>query len=73
MTRSVGPLLVGIGLVVIVIGVLAWSGGLTWFGRLPGDVRYERDSVRVFMPITSMLIASVVVTVVVNLVARILR
>nr|WP_274387657.1 DUF2905 domain-containing protein [Salsipaludibacter albus] len=55
------------------MGLVIWSGALSWFGRLPGDIRIEGDSTRVFIPITSMVIASVVLTIVVNLVGRFLR
>ena len=41
-----GPLLVGLGVALILIGLLFWSGSLSWFGRLPGDIRIERESVR---------------------------
>jgi hypothetical protein len=44
-----------------------------WFGRLPGDVRHEGERARVFVPVTSMIVVSVVLTVVINLVGRWLR
>ena len=47
----------------VVVGLLAWSGALSWFGRLPGDVRVERTNVRVYVPIVSMLVISVVLSV----------
>jgi DUF2905 family protein len=50
-----GALLVGVGLIV-------WSGALSWFGRLPGDIRIERESVRVYVPIVSMVLVSVVLS-----------
>lgn len=56
--RTVGPLLVGLGLLLVVVGLLAWSGALSWFGRLPGDIRYEGAHTRVYFPITSMLLVS---------------
>lgn len=62
MGRNLGPVLVVAGLVVVVIGLLAWSGGLSWFGRLPGDIRVERDNVRVYVPWVSMLLISAVVS-----------
>lgn len=37
-------LIVVVGLMVVVVGLLAWSGGLSWFGRLPGDIRIERGT-----------------------------
>lgn len=55
---SIGPLLVVLGLVLVVVGLVAWAGGLSWFGRLPGDVRYARGAVRVYAPLTSMLLVS---------------
>ncbi|MCF6733671.1 DUF2905 domain-containing protein [Blastococcus sp. KM273129] len=70
MGRDVGPLLVVLGLSVAVVGLLAWSGGLTWFGRLPGDIRIERENVRVHIPVVSMLILSVVASVLLSLFRR---
>lgn len=63
-------MLVVIGIGVVVVGLLVWSGALSWFGRLPGDIRVEGERTRVFVPIVSMLLVSVVLTIVVNLVGR---
>jgi uncharacterized membrane protein len=71
MFRSeLGPVLVWVGVLLVVLGLLAWSGALNWFGRLPGDIRIERDTVRVYIPIVSMLLLSVVLTLLLNLVRR---
>ena len=60
-----GIILVGLGL------ALQFAPGLLgWFGRLPGDISIERDGVRVFIPITSMIILSLALTVIVNLFLR---
>ncbi|NKX54863.1 DUF2905 domain-containing protein [Arthrobacter mobilis] len=69
MQRDLGPLLVALGLLVVLVGVLAWSGGLSWFGRLPGDVRIEREGVRVYVPWVSMLVVSAVVSILMFLVS----
>ena len=66
-------LIVAIGVLLVLVGVLVSTGALSWFGRLPGDVRFESGSTRVFLPITSMLIASVALTIVINVVLRLLR
>jgi hypothetical protein len=58
MGRSAGPFLVMAGLLIVLIGVLVWTGGFSWFGRLPGDIRIERDNVRVYIPLVSMLLLS---------------
>lgn len=70
MGRDLGPLLVGLGVLLLVVGGLAWAGGLSWFGHLPGDVRIERPGLHVYVPITSMLLVSVVASLVVWLLRR---
>ena len=69
---SPGPMLVALGVVLILVGLLLWSGGLSWFGRLPGDIRIEREYVRIYVPIVSMLIVSVVVSLLLYLARRFL-
>jgi len=70
MDRSTGlPVIVG-GVFIIVVGLLIYSGGLSWFGRLPGDIRYESGSVRVYVPIVSMLPISLALTLIFNLLRR---
>jgi len=65
-----GPLLVGLGAVVILLGLLVWSGALDWFGRLPGDIRIEREGVRVYIPLVSMLLLSAAVSLLLYLFRR---
>ena len=43
---------------------------LNWFGKLPGDIRIESGRSRIFIPITSMIIVSIVVTVLINIFRR---
>jgi hypothetical protein len=40
---------------------------VNWFGRLPGDLRLGSGNTRVFIPITSMILLSIILTIVVNL------
>ena len=64
--------LIVVGLAVAAIGVAMlyapWL--LSWFGRLPGDISITRDGGRIFIPITSMIIVSVVLTIIVNVFFR---
>jgi len=61
-------LLILLGIVLVVVG-LAW-GPLTrlGLGRLPGDIVIERESVRLYIPVTSAILVSVVLTAAVALV-----
>lgn len=73
MERGIGPVIIVVGAAIVLVGVLVSTGALSWFGRLPGDLRFEGSSTRVFLPITSMLIVSAVLTIVVNVALRLLR
>ncbi|MGZ8227619.1 MAG: DUF2905 domain-containing protein, partial [Methylococcaceae bacterium] len=54
--QNVGLFIVIIGVAVMVIGLIVWMGGFSWFGHLPGDIRIEKTSVRFYFPITSMIL-----------------
>lgn len=73
MQFSPGMLLVVIGLALAVIGLVVMTGAFDWFGRLPGDIRIERGSTRIYIPITSMILVSLVLTLVVHVIARFFR
>lgn len=60
-----GLLLVGVGLM---LHFAPWL--LHWFGRLPGDLRIESENGRVFIPITSMIVISLGLTLILNLFNR---
>ena len=68
--RPIALLLVGAGVLLVLAGIVAWFGGLSWFGRLPGDIRVERENVRIYVPITSMVIVSVVLSAVMYVARR---
>jgi hypothetical protein len=67
---DLGRLLVGMGIVMVIVGVLVWTGALSWFGRLPGDIRISGEHTHVYIPITSCLILSLLLTVVLSLFRR---
>lgn len=60
------------GAVLIALGVALqlapWLFG--WFGRLPGDIRMESGRHRVFIPLTSMLLVSIALSILFNLFRR---
>ncbi|HZN00644.1 MAG TPA: DUF2905 domain-containing protein [Pyrinomonadaceae bacterium] len=70
MNRAVGLLVIVGGAFLVVAGVLVYSGALNWFGRLPGDIRYEGEHTRVYVPIVSMLIISIALSLILYLVRR---
>ena len=67
-----GKGLIFLGLILVIAGlVLVYAPGLlSWFGKLPGDIRVESGRGGLFIPITSMIVLSVVLTLLVNLLGR---
>lgn len=59
-------ILIGTGLTIVAIGLAMryapWL--ISWFGRLPGDIDIERENTRIFFPITSMIVVSIVASIV---------
>lgn len=57
------------GAVLLLIGAVLnfapWL--LSWFGKLPGDIRIHSGNGRIFIPVTSMIIISLVLTILINL------
>ena len=67
-----GTYLIIIGLLVAGLGlILTYAPGmLKWFGHLPGDIHYKGEHSSIFIPITSMIIISLVITIILNLFNR---
>ncbi len=62
------------GLVMAVTGVMIWLlGRLPFFGNLPGDIRIQQGNVSCFVPIVSMVILSIIATIVLNIILRIIN
>ncbi len=65
-------IVVGLGLAALGL-VIALLGRLPWVGRLPGDIRIQRDHVSCFIPLATSLLLSLVLTVLLNVLARLFR
>jgi hypothetical protein len=57
-----GQVLIIVGLVIAAIGLLIWLG--VPIGRLPGDIVIRRDNSTFYLPITTSILASVVLTLI---------
>ena len=70
MSPEVGRILVVIGIVLVVVGGVAMFGVRLPFGRLPGDIVIQGDRGTIYIPLGTMLVVSVVLTVVLSLIGR---
>ncbi|HEV2881362.1 MAG TPA: DUF2905 domain-containing protein [Pyrinomonadaceae bacterium] len=68
-SSGVGLFVILVGVAVVVVGLLVYAGALSWFG-LPGDLNFGNQHTRVFIPLTSMLIVSLVLSLVMYLLRR---
>lgn len=67
--------LIAIGLTIVALGLVVWMAQrvpwlYSWFGHLPGDIRIEGENSRVYAPIVSMLLVSIVLSVLSSLIQR---
>ncbi|WP_394753182.1 DUF2905 domain-containing protein [Crenothrix sp.] len=69
---STGKMIIILGIALVMMGlVISYAPWLVnWFGKLPGDIRIQNAKSFVFIPLVSMLIVSVILTVVINLFFR---
>ncbi len=67
-----GKILIIAGLVAIIVGLVMQFApqALSWFGKLPGDVRYEKGNFKFFFPITTMILLSVAISLLLKLFGR---
>ncbi len=73
-SSDLGKVLIAIGIVILVAGLLLtlWPR-LPFPGRLPGDLSFHRDGVHIFIPLATMIVVSIVLTIVINVVLRLFR
>ena len=67
---DIGRALIGIGAVLAVLGGVLVLAGRAGLGRLPGDFSFGGEGVRVYVPLATCLLVSVIATVVLNLLLR---
>ena len=68
-----GKILIIAGVILIIAGIIISFAGnkLNWIGHLPGDIRIEKENMRFYFPITTMIILSIVLSVIIWLVRKI--
>ena len=74
MDQNTGKYIIFIGVGVIVIGIVIYflHDKLHWIGRLPGDIRIEKENSGFYFPIVTMLLLSLVLTIIINLIKKFL-
>ena len=75
MTSETGKWIIVSDLIILFIGVIIYffHDKLHWIGRLAGDIRIERESFKFYFPVTTMIIASILPTLIVNIIKKMLH
>jgi hypothetical protein len=67
-----GKYIILFGLILLILGIILYFFGnqLNWLGKLPGDIRIEKENFRFYFPITTMILISVILTILINLIRK---
>lgn len=67
-----GRILIAVGIIVLILGLLIQftNFNLNWFGDLPGDIKIEKPGFSLYIPITSMLIISAIISIILWLINK---
>jgi uncharacterized membrane protein len=73
MNQQAGKIIIVTGAIIIVAGILVYffHNKLHWLGRLPGDIRIEKENFRFYFPITTIVLLSLLLTLIANIIKRI--
>ncbi|MFI5187007.1 MAG: DUF2905 domain-containing protein [Chitinophagales bacterium] len=73
MNSDTGKYIIITGLIIILLGFIIYffHDKFGWIGRLPGDVRIEKENFRFYFPITTMIIFSLAITIIIQIIKRI--
>ena len=73
MNSETGKYIIIAGVLIVLLGVLIYffHDRLNWIGRLPGDIRIEKENFKFYFPITTMIVFSLVITIIIQVIKRI--
>lgn len=72
MNSGTGKVIIIIGAIIVLAGLIVYffHDKLNWIGRLPGDVRIEKENFRFYFPITTMIVLSLLLTLIAQIIRR---
>jgi len=72
MHQTVGKYLIITGVILLLAGAVIYfsQGRLKWLGNLPGDIRIVKDNYRIYIPLTTIILLSILLTLVFNIIKK---
>jgi uncharacterized membrane protein len=70
--EQVGKTLIIIGIILVIAGLIIYFAGnkLSWLGHLPGDIKIVKENVRIFIPVTTMILISLLLSLILYLIRK---
>jgi uncharacterized membrane protein len=70
--QHAGKVLIIAGIIFIIAGVIVYFAGnkFGWIGNLPGDIRIEKENIKIYIPVTTMLLISIVLSLIIYLIRK---
>ncbi len=67
--KNIGLLMLILGFILIIFGALFFLSGnyFSWLGNLPGDIKIERENFTLYLPITTMILVSVILNILIRI------
>lgn len=74
MDQHTGKYIIAAGLIIVIAGIVIYffHGYFKWIGRLPGDIRIEKENFSFYFPLATMIVFSIIITVLAHILKRIL-
>lgn len=68
--NNLGAAMIIFGLIIAVVGIIIYFSGsyFSWIGNLPGDIKIERDNFTLYLPITTMILISIILNIVIRII-----
>jgi len=72
MNPDTGKYIIAFGILIVIAGIIIYffHDKLHWVGRLPGDIRIEKENFRFYFPITTMIIFSLLITLIIRIIRK---
>jgi hypothetical protein len=71
MVRELGKFVVIVGVIAMLVGLVMWSGfAPKWLGRLPGDIRIQREHSVFYFPIVTCIVLSILLSLLLSIFRR---
>ena len=74
MDQQTGKYIIAAGICIVIAGILIYffHDYFKWLGKLPGDIRIEKENFQFYFPVVTMIVISIAITLIINIIKRLL-